>query len=80
MECRPECGACCIALSISSSLPGLPYGKPAGVRCLHLKEDYSCAIYNDPGYPDVCSGFKAESEFCGNNRTEAMEILASLSE
>ena len=31
MNCRPHCGACCIALSISSPIPGMPAGKPAGV-------------------------------------------------
>lgn len=26
-ECRPGCGACCIAPSISSPIPGMPEGK-----------------------------------------------------
>lgn len=30
-ECRPGCGACCIAPSISSPIPGMPEGKAAGV-------------------------------------------------
>ena len=29
--CRPGCGACCTAPSISSPIPGMPEGKPAGV-------------------------------------------------
>ncbi|NYZ53719.1 YkgJ family cysteine cluster protein, partial [Escherichia coli] len=29
MECRPGCGACCTAPSISSPIPGMPDGKPA---------------------------------------------------
>jgi len=78
MKCRKNCGACCIALSISSPIPGMPDGKPAGVRCLHLMEDYRCAIYNS-GKPGVCEGFNAEPEFCGKNRAEAMRILGSLS-
>jgi Fe-S-cluster containining protein len=80
MKCREQCGACCIALSISSPVPGMNGGKPAGVRCIHLMEDYRCAIYNHPGYPKVCSDFNAEAEFCGNEREEAMRILESLSE
>ncbi|HAI50813.1 MAG TPA: zinc/iron-chelating domain-containing protein, partial [Enterobacteriaceae bacterium] len=28
MECRPDCGACCIAPSISTPIPGMPHGKP----------------------------------------------------
>jgi hypothetical protein len=79
MNCRENCGACCIALSISSSIPGMPDGKKAGVRCINLKDDYRCAIYNDPGYPKVCSCFNAEPAFCGSDREEAMKILYSLS-
>ena len=79
MECREGCGACCLALSISSEIPGMPGGKPAGVRCIHLTDDYRCDIYNDPAKPAVCSDFKAEPEFCGSNREEAMNILFKLS-
>jgi uncharacterized protein len=80
MKCRENCGACCIALSISSAVPGMPGGKPAGVRCVHLLDDYSCNIYNDPGKPKVCDNFTAEKEFCGSDQEEAMRILYSLSE
>ena len=79
MECRENCGACCVALSISSPLPGMTGGKPAGVRCIHLMDDYKCSIYNKPGKPKVCSDFNPEQEFCGSDRKEAMEILYSLS-
>jgi hypothetical protein len=57
----------------------MPGGKPAGVRCIHLKDDYRCAIYNDPSKPKVCADFNAETEFCGTGREEAMRILGSLS-
>jgi len=80
MNCRENCGACCIALSISSPMPGMPDGKEAGVRCVNLMDDYRCAVYNDPGYPKVCAGFNAEKEFCGSAREEAMKILFSLSD
>jgi uncharacterized protein len=80
MECRDNCGACCIATSISSPIPGMPDGKPAGVRCIHLLDDFRCAIYNDPDKPQVCSDFKPEPDFCGSSREEAMRILFSLSE
>jgi len=55
-------------------------GKPAGVRCVNLMDDYRCAVYTDPGYPKVCAGFNAEKEFCGSSREEAMRILGSLAE
>jgi Fe-S-cluster containining protein len=80
MECRPGCGACCIALSISSPIPGMPDGKPAGVRCIHLLSDYRCDIWDSAEKPKVCSDFKAEPEFCGSDREEAMRILSSLTE
>ncbi len=74
------CGACCIALSISSPIPGMPGGKAVGVRCIHLADDYRCGLFNSPERPKVCGDFKAEEEFCGSNREEAMKILLSLSE
>jgi uncharacterized protein len=80
MECRENCAACCIALSISSPIPGMPEGKPAGVRCIHLLDNYKCDIYDTPGKPKVCDDFKAEKEFCGTSQEEAMRILYSLSE
>jgi len=58
----------------------MPSGKPAGVRCIHLSDDYRCGIYNDPGKPIVCDDFTAEKEFCGENQEEAMRILHSLSD
>ena len=78
MECRPNCGACCIVPSISSPIPEMPNGKPAGVRCIHLTDDYGCAIFHSPDRPAVCAGFKAEKLVCGRNRKEAIAIQADL--
>jgi hypothetical protein len=78
MECRIGCAACCITPSISSSLPKMPKGKPAGVACLHLDEDYKCELFGKPERPAVCGGFQAEALFCGNSREEAMAILSDL--
>lgn len=78
MECRKSCGACCIAPSISSPIPGMPNGKPAGVACIHLTEDYLCALFDKPERPLVCSGFQAEPEICGESREEALFILSEL--
>jgi len=78
MNCRPGCGACCIAISISSPIKGMPDGKPAGIKCIHLTDDFLCSIFNDPERPKVCYGFKAEKIFCGNNREEALKILSDL--
>lgn len=75
MQCREGCGACCIAPSISSPLPGMPNGKPAGVRCLHLQADRRCAIFHSPERPAVCAGFSAEPSVCGDSVEEAMQII-----
>jgi len=80
MKCRVGCGACCIAPSISSAIPGMPDGKPAGTRCIHLTEDYTCGIYNDPGRPEVCDRFQADPAVCGESREEALILLSSLEE
>ena len=53
-------------------------GKPAGVRCIHLLENYDCALYGTDQRPKVCNDFLAEPEFCGNNRDEALDILYGL--
>lgn len=76
--CRPGCGACCTAPSISSPIPGMPDGKPAGVRCVQLRDDESCAIFGDPRRPAVCTGLKPGPEMCGDSREQAMQFLARL--
>ncbi|WP_088653787.1 YkgJ family cysteine cluster protein [Geofilum rhodophaeum] len=78
MECRPHCAACCIAISISSPIPGMPNGKPAGMPCIHLTSDLQCGIFHSPDRPRVCAGFKPEPLVCGTNRDEALAILSAL--
>ncbi|MDH4569580.1 YkgJ family cysteine cluster protein [Pseudomonas sp. BN414] len=78
MLCRPGCGACCIAPSISSPIPGMPSGKPAGERCLHLSVENLCQLFGDPRRPAVCSAFDADPEVCGDSRDEAIRLLAWL--
>jgi Fe-S-cluster containining protein len=74
--CREHCGACCIAPSISSSFPGHPQGKPAGVRCCHLDAALRCDLYGKPERPAVCASFAAEPLMCGGSRDEALVTLA----
>ncbi|WP_373388345.1 YkgJ family cysteine cluster protein [Pseudomonas alcaligenes] len=78
MQCRTGCGACCIAPSISSPIPGMPQGKRAGERCLHLTAELRCAIFGQPERPSVCSGFSADPEVCGSSREEAIRLLGWL--
>lgn len=76
-SCRVGCGACCIAPSLSSPIPGMPEGKPAGVRCVQLSPDNHCKIHGRTDRPAVCLSYQA-SESCGVNREEALGILADL--
>ncbi|WP_205299181.1 YkgJ family cysteine cluster protein [Paraburkholderia sp. Cy-641] len=76
--CRPDCGACCIAPSISSPIPGMPNGKPAGVRCVQLGDDLRCAIFGQPERPACCSGLQPQLEMCGANRDAALAWLTRL--
>jgi len=78
MECRQDCGACCIALSISTPLPGMPEGKPAGLPCIHLLPDRRCAIYGDPRRPACCAGLKPSLEMCGDSPAQALAYLFEL--
>lgn len=78
MDCRPGCGACCIAPSISSPIPGMPAGKTAAVPCIHLTDDLRCALFGRPERPAVCSQLKPAPEMCGNRREEALAHLAWL--
>jgi Fe-S-cluster containining protein len=77
-ECRMDCAACCIAPSMSSPLPGMPNGKPAGVRCVQLTVDLRCRIYGKPERPAVCVSFAPMPEHCGSNREDALRILGEL--
>lgn len=76
--CRPGCGACCIAPSISSPIPGMPDGKPAGVRCVQLDTHNLCRLFGDPRRPAVCARFAFDPELCGESRNEALERIAHL--
>ena len=78
MSCREKCGACCIAPSISSNIPGMPDGKPAGVPCVNLDEDCRCRIFNDPSRPAVCASLQPSAEMCGSCREEALAFLENL--
>jgi len=75
MNCREGCGACCIAPSISTPIPGMPDGKPAGERCLHLSVDYLCGLFGQPARPAVCGAFKADIEVCGSSQQEAINLI-----
>ena len=78
MDCRPGCAACCIAPSISSPMPGLPNGKPAGVPCPHLDAELRCRLFGQPERPAVCGSLPPSREMCGDTREQAMIYLQRL--
>ena len=78
LSCRAGCGACCIAPSISSAIPGMPMGKPAGVRCAQLNADNACRIFGDPARPAVCASLQPQAEMCGDGRGHALAWLGQL--
>jgi uncharacterized protein len=78
IPCRPHCAACCIAPSISSAIPGMPNGKPAGVPCVQLDENLACKIFGRPERPAVCASLAPSREMCGESREQAMIFLAHL--
>lgn len=70
--CRPGCGACCVAPSISS------LGKPAGVSCPHLDEQLLCTLFGKTDRPACCSGLQPSEEMCGKDREYAIAWLSEL--
>ncbi|MGB6103229.1 MAG: YkgJ family cysteine cluster protein [Pusillimonas sp.] len=78
MKCRTGCGACCIAPSVTSPIPGMPDGKPAGVRCIQLSDDNRCLIFGHPDRPAFCAGLQASADMCGETRAHALAWIADL--
>lgn len=78
MICRSGCSACCIAPSITSPIPGMPMGKPAGVPCVQLADDGRCLIFGSPERPDFCGSLQPNVDMCGETREEALKLLGDL--
>lgn len=78
MDCRARCGACCIAPSITSPIPGMPRGRPAGIPCVQLDEDYRCRLFGRPERPAFCVSLRPSMDMCGASRDGAMTMLAEL--
>lgn len=78
MNCCLGCGACCIAPSISSPIPGMPQGKPAGVRCIQLDDQNLCKIFGHSERPKVCGSLQPEQLMCGSDNAAAFSYLIEL--
>ncbi|WP_087507446.1 YkgJ family cysteine cluster protein [Neiella marina] len=77
-SCRAGCGACCIVPSINSPIPGMPNGKPAGVRCVQLDDFNRCKLFGQSNRPQFCHDFKAQQDTCGNSNQYAFDHLIEL--
>lgn len=80
MECRIGCAACCIVVSISTAIPGMPEGKPAGIRCVQLTQDNKCRLFGKPERPKVCLSLRPSLDMCGDNNDHAFKYLAKIEE
>ena len=78
MNCRTGCAACCIAPSITTPIPGMPEGKPAGVPCVQLDDQGLCRLFGLPERPAVCIGFRPMLDVCGESREQAMKLIGEL--
>lgn len=59
-------------------MPGLPRGKPAGVRCPHLDDHRACRLFGHPDRPEVCRSLKPAPEMCGDSPAQALAWLRGL--
>lgn len=75
MICRLGCAACCIIPTISSPIPGMPEGKPAGVRCIQLSDENLCLLFGLPTRPYVCHSIPATEDWCGESNAEAFKLI-----
>jgi hypothetical protein len=77
MNCH-KCGACCIAPSIMTPMPGMPHGKPAGMRCANLSPRNACTLYGQAGRPAFCLGWQPAPEYGGQSLAEALINITAL--
>ena len=61
----------------------MPNGKPAGVRCVQLLDDFKCAIFGKPERPAFCASLQPSLEMCSgdnlkNPREYAINWLSQL--
>ena len=80
--CRPGCGACCIAPSISTPIPGRAgrpaAPKPAGQPCVQLDADLRCRLFGRPDRPAVCRSLQPTPEMCRDSAAAALRGLTQL--
>jgi Fe-S-cluster containining protein len=82
IACRPGCGACCIAPSISTPIPGRggqpARPKPAGQRCVQLDDSLRCRLFGRADRPAVCSSLQPHPLMCRDSAAAALRALSEL--
>lgn len=56
----------------------MPQGKPAGVACLHLLNDFRCELFGRPERPSFCGSLQPAFDMCGSDREQAIRWLGIL--
>lgn len=56
----------------------MPHGKPAGIPCVQLDDDYRCRLFGKPERPAFCTTLRPQPAMCGDSREQAMETLRLL--
>jgi hypothetical protein len=56
----------------------MPFGKPAGVRCVQLDAESRCRLFGTPERPAFCASLKPDASMCGASRADAFVILDAL--
>lgn len=53
----------------------MPHGKPAGMPCVQLRDDFGCAIFGHAERPAVCASLQPHATMCGEHRFDALQHL-----
>ena len=56
----------------------MPHGKPAGIPCVQLDDDYRCRLFGKPERPAFCASLRPHASMCGDSRGAAMATLEAL--
>lgn len=56
----------------------MPHGKPAGIPCVQLDDDYRCRLFGKAERPAFCASLRPMASMCGGSRDEALEVIARL--
>lgn len=56
----------------------MPHGKPAGIPCVQLDDEFRCRLFGKPERPAFCASLKPLLSMCGAARDEALSVLTQL--